>query len=122
MIDPENPIVIHQAGELIWGSVSLMFEPTSTDVPVLLSHDGELASNDWFARYQNVERSWNLLKPEIDSSLPGGIDNSKFETIDLRADPDVCAAILHFSTSEDMYDWCVRLNGVGEIELIAPND
>lgn len=118
----ENSIAIERSGDLVWGSVSQIFEPTGVKVSVLLSHDGQSASGDWRDRYQRVERKWKSLKPALGNALPGGMANSELYRIDLRPDADACAAILHFTTREDIYDWYVRLTAACEIEWVAPKD
>ena len=118
----ENSIMVERSGELIWGNTSQTFEPTTTKVSVLLSHDGKSASSGWLDRYHRIEHKWEFLKPLLETALPGGIAKSELYRIDLRTDPDVCTAILHFKTSEDIYDWYVRLKAACEIELVAPKD
>ena len=87
-----------------------------------MPHDGELASSNWPKRYQQIEQIWESLTSKLESVIPGGLGRSNLYLIDLRTTPEDSSAVLHFKTTEDIYDWYVRLDAACQIELVAPKD
>jgi hypothetical protein len=87
-----------------------------------VSHDGISAARDWLDRYEQIERKWEGLKSKLESALPGGLAKANLYRVDLRPSANECAGILHFSTSEDIEDWYVRLTSACDIERVAPKD
>ena len=123
-------IEVERAGELVWGALKKRFTPLNELVTILVEHDGHTPVSDWFEQFIVLESGWASLANEIDATIPGGLNVSVLYRIDLRnsiaKSPCVemprALAVLHFSTTEDRYNWYVRINPQCEIVVIAQND
>ena len=120
--EQSKTVILCKAGALRWGTVSQHFAHAPNAVTILIDHDGTAASNFWEAELSHLEVRWPEFREALDKVLPGGIDAATLHTIDLRSHVRPSRAILHFETTQDAFDWFVRLREDCTIETAGPKD
>jgi hypothetical protein len=115
-------VVLCKAGLSRWGVVSQKFAQVPRAVSILIDHDGTTPSQTWEDELSHLELRWAELREVLDKVLPGGGSAATLETIDLRSHIRPSRAILHFQTTQDVFDWFVRLSEDCTIESAGPED
>jgi hypothetical protein len=115
-------VVLCKAGLLRWGQVSQKFAQASKTVSILIDYDGTTMSQTWENELSHLEVRWAKLRDPLNKVLPGGVGAATLETIDLRSHIRPSRAILHFQTTQDVFNWFVRLREDCTIESAGPED
>lgn len=116
------PIRLFKAGEQKWGALATEFVGAEAPVTIFIDHDGVTADPNWEAKLSEVETYWGALREHLERTLPGGLRASVLAGIDLRSHLSPSRAVLTFRTTQDRFDWFVRLSHAGTIEVAGPLD